>query len=52
MSGPWVADRRGVDVGHHLHRVRIAHRQHADVRSAAVDVERPDVERTRAGRDG
>ena len=30
ISGPLRADRRGVDVVDHLHRVRVAHRQHRD----------------------
>ena len=41
---PLRRDRRAVDVGDHLHGVRIAHRHDHDVRGPAVHVERPDVE--------
>src|SRR5262245_3331662 len=47
---PLSRDRREVDVGLHLARMRIAHRDHDDVCGAAVNVQRPDVERAGAGR--
>ena len=36
ISGPCVGDRRGVDVVHLLHRVRVAHRQHRDGNDGAI----------------
>ncbi len=39
--GAFGRDGRGGDIGHRLHRVRIADRQHGDADNAAIDLERP-----------